>query len=84
MIALQEYDMDFKPATIIKGQGLYKLLAEGHNNDDCDWENEVELNFIDVCPIFTTPEFWYIYLVYYLQQGHLLEHWNSSNKGHFI
>ena len=33
---LQEYDLEFKPATIIKGQGLCKLLIEGHTNEDCD------------------------------------------------
>ena len=27
---LQEYDLEFKLATIIKGQGLCKLLAESH------------------------------------------------------
>ena len=41
---LQEYDLEFKPATIIKGQGLCKLIAEIHTNEDCDWENEAELN----------------------------------------
>ena len=29
MTALQEYDLEFKPATIIKGQGLCKLMEEG-------------------------------------------------------
>ena len=27
--ALQEYDFEFKPASIIKGQGLCKLMAKG-------------------------------------------------------
>ena len=64
MTALQEYDLEFKPATIIKGQGLCKLIAEGHTNEDCDWENEAELNIIDVCHIFTTPVSWYRDLVH--------------------
>ena len=38
---LQEYDLEFKPTNIIKGQGLWKLIIEGHNDEDCDWENEV-------------------------------------------
>ena len=54
--SLQEYDLEFKPTNIIKGQGLWKLIIEGHNDEDCDWENEAELNMIDVCPIFTAPE----------------------------
>ena len=29
---LQEYDLEFKPASIVKGQGLCKLIAEGKNN----------------------------------------------------
>ena len=33
---LQEYDLEFKPATIIKGQGLCKLMAESQNNNNAD------------------------------------------------
>ena len=32
--ALQEYDLEFKPTTIIKGQGLCKLIFESQNNED--------------------------------------------------
>ena len=32
--ALQEYDLEFKPATIIKGQGFCKLMDESQNNED--------------------------------------------------
>ena len=31
--ALQEYDLEFKPASIVKGQGLCKLMTEGQNNE---------------------------------------------------
>ena len=71
---LQEYDLEFKPATIIKGQGVCKLIAEGWTNEDDDWENEAELHMIDICPIFTALESWYIDLVHYLQQGYLPKH----------
>ena len=54
--ALQEYDLEFKPATIIKGQGLCKLMVEIQNNKDDVWENEFEFYMIDMCPIFTAPE----------------------------
>ena len=54
--ALQKYDLEFKPTTIIKGQGLYKLMAEIQDNEDGDWENEVELHMIDICPIFKAPK----------------------------
>ena len=66
MTTLHEYDLQIKPSTIIKGQGLCNFLMEGHANEDCDWENEMELNMIDVCPIFTTPESWYRELMHYL------------------
>ena len=78
MTTLQEYDLEFKTTTIIKGQGLCKLLMENHANEYHDWENEVELNLIEVCPIFTTPKSLYRDLVHYLQQGYLPEHWNSK------
>ena len=80
MIVLQEYDLECKSATIVKGQGLCKFLMEIHVNKYYDWENKDELKLIDVCPIFTTPESWYKYLVHYLQQGYLLENWNSNKR----
>ena len=75
---LQEYDLEFKPATIIKGQGLCKLMAEIQNNEDDDWENETKLHMIDMCPIFTALESWYRDMIHYLQQGYLPKHWNSK------
>ena len=77
--ALQEYDLEFKPATIIKGKGLFKLMAESQDEDD-DRKNEAELHMIDMCPIFIAPESWYRELVHYLQQGYLAEHWNSKQR----
>ena len=53
--ALQEYDLEFKPTSIFKGQGLCKLMAEGKNNDENNWDNEAELHMMDVCPLFTAP-----------------------------
>ena len=49
-------------------------------NEDHDWENEAELNLIDVCPIFTTHESLYKDLVHYIQLGYLPEHWNSKKR----
>ena len=59
MTPLQEYDLEFKPVTIIKGQVLCKLMPEIQDNEDDDWENEAELHMIDMCPIFIAPESWY-------------------------
>ena len=49
-------------------------MAENQDNEENEWENETELHMIDVCPIFTTLESWYRYLVHYLQQSYLPEH----------
>ena len=50
---LQEYDLKFKPASIVKGQGLCKLMAEGKDNEENSQDNEAELHMVDVCPLFT-------------------------------
>ena len=52
MTALQEYDLEFKPASIVKGQGLCKQMTEGQNNEEDSWDNEVELHMVDVSPLF--------------------------------
>ena len=80
MSVLQEYDLEFKPATIVKGQGLCKLMAESQKHEDNSWDNEVELHMVDVCPLFTTPDSWYRDLIHYLQEGYLMEHWNPKQR----
>ena len=67
-------DLQFKPASILKGQGLCKLMIEGQKNEENRWDNEVELHMVDVCPLFTSLVSWYRDLVHYLQQGYFLEH----------
>ena len=56
MTNLQEYDLEFKPASIVKGQGLCKLMTEGQSNEENSWDNEAELHMVDVCPLFTAPD----------------------------
>ena len=56
---LQEYDLEFKPTSIVKGQGLCKLMAEGKDNEENSWDNEEEFHMVDVCPLFTAPNSWY-------------------------
>ena len=79
-MALQEYDLEFKATTIIKGQGLYKLMATSQDGEESDWDNEAEVHMIDMCPIFTAPESWYRDLIHYSQQGYLQEHWSSKKR----
>ena len=78
MTALQEYDLEFKPVAIMRGQGLCKLMVEGQDGEESDWDNEAEVHMIDTCPIFTAPESRYRDLIHYLQQGYLPEHWSSK------
>ena len=78
--ALQEYDLEFKPASIVKGQGLCKLMTKNGNNDEHAWEDEAELHVMEVCPLFTAPESWYRDLLHYLQVGLLPEHWNYKQR----
>ena len=64
--ALQEYDLEFKPDSIVKGKGLCKLMMENGNNDEHAGEDEAELHLMDLCPLFTAPESWYRDLAHYL------------------
>ena len=59
VIALQDYDLEFKPASIVKGQGFCKLMTESKDNEEHDWEDEAELHLMDVCPLFTALDSWY-------------------------
>ena len=45
MVVVQEFDLDIKPAKLVKGQGLCKLDVEAQDqvNEDPRWENELEL-----------------------------------------
>ena len=56
VIAIQEYDLELKPASIVKGQGLCRLMTENRNNEEHAWEDEAELHLMDVCPLFTALE----------------------------
>ena len=51
--ALQEYEIEFKPASIVKGQGLCKLMTRSKDNEENNSEDEAEFHLMDVCPIFT-------------------------------
>ena len=80
MTALQEYDLEFKPTTIVKRKGLCKLMAESHDNEDNSWDNEAELHMVDVCPLFIALDSWYRDLIHYLQEGYFSEHWNPKQR----
>ena len=80
MTALQEYDLEFEPTSIVKGQRLCKLMTEGQNNEENNWDNEGELHMVDICPLFTALDSWYWDLVHYLQNGYLSKHWSPKQR----
>jgi hypothetical protein len=45
MVVVQEFDLDIKPAKIVKGQGLCNLATKAHDQvyEDLGWENEMTL-----------------------------------------
>jgi hypothetical protein len=45
MVVVQEFDLDIKPAKLVKGQRLCKLATEAQDqvNEDPRWENELKL-----------------------------------------
>ena len=55
-------------------------MTEIKDNEEHNWEDEVELHLMDVCPLFIAPDSWYRDLVHYLQAGLLSEHWNSKQR----
>ena len=79
-MTLKEYNLELKPTTIVKGQGIYKLMAEIEDNEDNNWDNEAELHMVDVCPLFIAPESWYRDLIHFLQEGYLLEHCKPKKR----
>ena len=55
-------------------------MTESKNNEEHEWEDEVELHLMDVCPLFTAMDSCYRDIVHYLQVGLLPDHWNSNQR----
>lgn len=75
MTALQEFDLEIKPAKIVRGQGLCKLAAEsiGSPDDDCNifYANLYEKELL-IIP--DNPNSWYSDLKFLLLHGHAPEY----------
>jgi hypothetical protein len=55
---LQEYDLEFKPSNIMKGQGLSKLLGNGTSDEEQEedgWKDE-PMMYTQQVPYVTTIE----------------------------
>jgi hypothetical protein len=68
MEVVQEFDLDKKPAKLVKGQGLCKLVVEAQDqvNKDSESENEMALWCDESSYISPGLESWYDNLTYLL------------------
>jgi hypothetical protein len=83
MTELQEYNLDFKLANNVKGQGLYKLVTQDTNDEyqeEDRWQDEPTMYTHQVPYIPTTEGSYYNDLKYYLQHGTIPNHLNVSFK----
>jgi hypothetical protein len=68
MAVVQEFDLDIKPAKLVKGQGLCKLAFEAQDRaiEDSGWENKIALWCGEVAYISPGQGSWYKDLTYLL------------------
>ena len=79
---MQEYDLEFKPARTVKGQGLCQMAAEAassHQIEEDDWEQEIDMYQTDVIPQIRNPS-WYSDISGYLAHGVLDPALNARQK----
>jgi hypothetical protein len=71
MEVVHEFDLDIKPAKLVKGQGLCKLAAKSQDriNEDLGWENELALWCSEAVYIPPGQESWYGKPIYLLHHG---------------
>jgi hypothetical protein len=82
MEVVQEFDLNIKPAKLVKGKGLCKLAAEAQDqvNKDLGWENELELWCSKDSYVSTGKDSWYGKLCYQLHHGTFLENLNHKER----
>eukprot|EP00253_Pinus_taeda_P012670 PITA_12670 len=75
--SLQEYDLEIKPARIVRGQGFCRLLAGASNiQESGDTEHIEEINQISI----TNSESLYVDLIFYLKNGYAPPNLSYKNK----
>ena len=80
---MQEYDLEIKPAKLVKGQGLCKLTAEAldlQKEEEEGWENEVDMLQREVLYIPASTNSWYNDLKYYLTHGSSPSHLDAQKR----
>lgn len=83
MTFVQEYDLKFQPATIVRGQGLCKLATKAldlENQCQEGWKNELSLYTHEVLYVPMLDDSWYNDLKQYLQHGTAPNHLKSKQK----
>ena len=82
MEVVQEFDLDIKPARLVKGQGLCKLAIEAQDqvNEYFRWENEMALWCGKVSYISPGQDSWYKDLTYLQHHGTCPEDLNPRER----
>jgi hypothetical protein len=71
MEVVQEFDLDIKPAKLVKGHGLCKLATEAQDqvNEDSGWDNELMLLCREALSVPPGKESWYEKITYLPHHG---------------
>jgi hypothetical protein len=82
MEVVQEFDLDTKPAKILKEQRLCKLAAKSQNqvNEDHRWENELAIWCGEASYVSPGKESWYEKLNYLLHHGTCPKNLNPKER----
>jgi hypothetical protein len=81
MTTLQEYDLEFKLANVVKGQGLCKLVTQGVDDEEQEedgWQDEPTMYTQQVPYVLTIEGSYYNDPKYYLQHGTAPDHLNAK------
>jgi hypothetical protein len=82
MAVVQEFDIDIRPAKLVRGQGLCKLTVEvqDQENEYPGWENEMMLWYNEVAYISPRQDSWYKDLAYLLHHESCPENLNPRER----
>ena len=82
MTYLQEYDLEIKPAKLVKVQGLCKLVVESLDPQENEegWENKADMLEREVLYIPASMNSWYNDLKYYLTHGSSPSHLDAQMR----
>ena len=82
MTALQEYNLEIKPAKIVKGKGMCLLTHQLNDpeNQQVEWEQEETIPTGSVNAIETTTSEWYDHIKFFLNHGFSPETLDSKKR----